>query len=149
MRTSNRAFADAAANSNISDNLRNIAPSLSTSCTALTTGGPDHDCFRSRYSRRSGRYSTVGCTQNTPRYANIGAVKTNSHEMSGAYVPRMPLRNITPFILPGVSATVFDRKVIQGCRHASPQCTRLRRHRLKLDERFSARAEYRGFVTTL
>ena len=41
-------------------------------------------------------------------------VKTQSHEISGAYVFRMPLRKVAPFALAGVGALVFDPQNFVG-----------------------------------
>jgi opacity protein-like surface antigen len=86
-------------------------------------------------------------TQGYTSAAGALGVKTNSHEVSGAYVFRMPFRNITPFALAGVGALVFDPKDFAG---ASTQ-TRAgfvygAGADITLSHHIFLRAEYRGFV---
>ena len=74
-------------------------------------------------------------------------VETHTHEISGAYVFRMPMHKLTPFALAGVSALVFDPKNFAG---ASSQ-TRAgfvygAGADFNLTSHVFVRAEYRGFV---
>lgn len=74
-------------------------------------------------------------------------MNTNSHEISGAYVLRMPMRNVTPFALAGVGALVFDPKDFIG---ANTQTRAAFVYGAGADFNLSRhifmRAEYRGFV---
>jgi hypothetical protein len=49
-------------------------------------------------------------TQNFLSPSGESGVKTNSHEVSGAYVFRLPLKRFTPFVLAGAGALIFDPK---------------------------------------
>jgi Outer membrane protein beta-barrel domain len=53
-------------------------------------------------------------TQNFLSQSGESGVKTNSHEVSGAYVFRLPLKRFTPFVLAGAGALIFDPKDFQG-----------------------------------
>ena len=79
--------------------------------------------------------------------AGVIGVKTNSHEITGAYILRMPLRKFTPFALAGVGALVFDPRNFTG---ASTQARAAFVYGtgadLNISSHISLRAEYRGFV---
>jgi outer membrane immunogenic protein len=86
-------------------------------------------------------------TQNFVSPSGESGVKTNSHEVSGAYVFRLPLRRFTPFLLGGAAALVFDPGDFQGANSQTRAAFvygggadfNLSRH-------LFLRAEYRGFV---
>ena len=74
-------------------------------------------------------------------------VNTNSHEVSGAYVFRMPLRNVTPFALAGAGALVFDPKDFMGANTQTRAAFVYGAGAdFNLSHRIFVRAEYRGFV---
>lgn len=106
--------------------------------------------YRYFFSAHHGVEADYGYALNTQNYSSPAAtlgVKTNSHEVSGAYVFRMPLRNVTPFALGGVSALVFDPKNFTG---ASSQ-TRAgfvygAGADVNLSHHIFLRAQHRGFV---
>ena len=67
--------------------------------------------YRYFFSKHHGVEANYGYTLNTQKYVSgegLLGVNTNSHEVSGAYIFRMPLRNMTPFALAGAGALVFD-----------------------------------------
>ena len=67
--------------------------------------------YRFFFSKHHGFEADYGYARNTQSYASAGGslgVKTNSHEISGAYVFRMPFGKVTPFGLAGLGALVFD-----------------------------------------
>jgi len=106
--------------------------------------------YRFFFSRHQGVEGNYGYALNTQSYSSpAGAVgvKTNSHEVSGAYVFRMPFRNVTPFALAGVGALVFDPKDFVG---ADSQTRAAFVYGggadLNLSHHIFMRAEYRGFV---
>jgi opacity protein-like surface antigen len=86
-------------------------------------------------------------TQNFLSPSGESGVKTNSHEVSGAYVFRLSVRRFTPFVLAGAGALVFDPKDFQGANSQTRAAFvygggadfNLSRH-------LFMRAEYRGFV---
>ncbi len=86
-------------------------------------------------------------TQNFLSQSGESGVKTNSHEVSGAYVFRLPLKRFTPFVLAGAGALIFDPKDFQG---ADSQTRAAFLYGGGADFNFSRhlfmRAEYRGFV---
>jgi outer membrane immunogenic protein len=117
--------------------------------TATNSGGVLAS-YRYFFSTHHGVEANYGYALNTQSYTSpAGAlgVKTNSHEVSGAYVLRMPLRNVTPFALAGAGALVFDPKEFIG---ANTQTRTAFIYGAGADFNFSQhvflRAEYRGFV---
>jgi len=124
--------------------------------TTTTQNGIDHTAdnsagvlasYRFFFSKHNGVEANYGYTQNTPAYSGLGGVKTNSHEISGAYVFRMPLHNITPFVLAGAAAMVFDPTDFRG---ANTQTRAAFVYGggadFNLTHHLFIRAEYRGFV---
>ncbi len=81
--------------------------------------------------------------------SSIGAlgVKNYSHEVSAAYVFRLPLKRFTPFVTAGAGALVFDPKDFQG----ADSLTRAAfvyggGADFNISRHIFMRAEYRGFV---
>jgi opacity protein-like surface antigen len=120
-----------------------------TDNTATNSGGvlASYGYF---FSTHHGVEANYGYARNTESYTSAAGalgVKTNSHEVSGAYVFRMPFRNVTPFALAGVGALVFDPRDFVG---ASTQ-TRAgfvygAGADITVSHHIFIRAEYRGFV---
>jgi opacity protein-like surface antigen len=127
--------------------------------TSTTQNGVDNSAtnsggvlasYRFFFSKHHGVEANYGYALNTQNYtSSVGGVgvRTNSHEISGAYVFRMPLRRFTPFALAGVSAMIFDPTDLAG---ASTQTRAAFLYGagadVDLSHRFFLRAEYRGFV---
>ena len=117
--------------------------------TATDSGGVLAS-YRFFFSKHHGVEANYGYALNTQSYASTAGalgVKTNSHEVSGAYVFRMPLGKITPFALAGAGALVFNPRDFSG---ASTQ-TRAgfvygAGADFNLTHHVFMRAEYRGFV---
>ena len=116
---------------------------------ATNTGGVLAS-YRYFFSKHHGIEANYGYTLNTQKYvssAGLLGVNTNSHEVSGAYVFRMPLRNVTPFALAGAGALVFSPKDFMG---ASTQTRAAFVYGagadFNLTHHIFVRAEYRGFV---
>jgi opacity protein-like surface antigen len=106
--------------------------------------------YRYFFNAHHGVEANYSYALNTQKYGlSTGwlGVQTHSHEISGAYVFRMPLRKITPFALAGAGALVFDPKSYTG---ASSQARAAFVYGGGLDydvsRRVFLRAEYRGFV---
>jgi len=106
--------------------------------------------YRVFFSKHHGVEGNYGYSLNTQSYglaAGQLGVKTNSHEVSGAYVFRLPLRRITPFALAGVGALVFDPKDFAG---AGSQTRAAFVYGggadFNITSHIFARAQYRGFV---
>jgi len=117
--------------------------------TATNSGGVLAS-YRFFFSKHHGVEANYGYARNTQSFtSSAGAlgVKTDSHEVSGAYVFRMPLGKLSPFALAGVGALVFDPHDFTG---ASTQTRAAFVYGGGADWNFShhlfLRAEYRGFV---
>jgi opacity protein-like surface antigen len=117
---------------------------------SATNSGGVLASYRYFFSTHHGVEANYGYARNTESYtAAAGAlgVNTNSHEVSGAYVFRMPFHKVTPFALAGVGALVFDPRDYAG---ASTQTRAAFVYGagadLKLTNHIFMRAEYRGFV---
>lgn len=127
--------------------------------TSTTNNGIDNSAtnsggvlatYRYFFSTHHGVEANYGYALNTQSYASPAGtlgVKTNSHEVSGAYVFRMPFGKVTPFALAGVGALVFDPTDFTG---ASTQTRAAFVYGagadLNLSSHIFMRAQYRGFV---
>ena len=117
--------------------------------TATDSGGvlASYRYFFSTHSGVEGNYGYALNTQTYTSTAGAVGVKTNSHEVSGAYVFRMPFRSVTPFALAGVGALVFDPQDVVG---AGSQTRAAFVYGggadINLSHHVFMRAEYRGFV---
>ena len=106
--------------------------------------------YRRFFNVHNGVEVNYGYALNTQTFlspSGESGVKTNSHEVSGAYVFRLPLKRFTPFVLAGVGALLFDPKDFQG----SSSQTRAAfvyggGADFNLSRHVFVRAEYRGFV---
>ena len=117
---------------------------------SATNSGGVLASYRYFFSTHHGVEANYGYARNTESYtAAAGAlgVNTNSHEVSGAYVFRMPLHKVTPFALAGVGALVFDPRDYAG---VSTQTRAAFVYGagadFNLTNHIFMRAEYRGFV---
>ena len=117
--------------------------------TASNSGGVLAS-YRFFFSKHHGVETNYGYSLNTQSYRSATAltgIKTHSHEVSGAYVFRMPLHKVTPFALAGVGALIFDPKDYAG---ASSQTRAAFVYGagadFSLTHRIFVRAEYRGMV---
>lgn len=106
--------------------------------------------YRYFFSKHHGVEGNYGYTLNTQKYvsaAGVRGINTNNHEISGAYVFRMPMNRVTPFALAGAATLVFDPKNYTG---ASNQTRASFVYGAGADISVSrhifVRAEYRGFV---
>src|SRR5579872_7556365 len=82
-----------------------------------TNSGGVLGTYRFFFSEHHGVEANYGYALNTENYASpagLVGVKTNSQEVSGAYVFRMPFRKVTPFALAGAGALVFDPRDFAG-----------------------------------
>jgi opacity protein-like surface antigen len=106
--------------------------------------------YRHFFDAHNGVEADYGYSLNTQNYISAGGalgVKSYSHELSAAYVFRMPLRNVTPFVLAGTGALIFDPNNFTG---ASSQARVAFVYGagadFNLSRRVFVRAEYRGLV---
>ncbi len=126
--------------STTSDGVRNSA----------TNSGGVLGSYRYFFNAHSGVEANYGYALNTQNYQlSSGAVgvKNYSHEISAAYVFRIPMKRFTPFVSAGAAALIFDPKDFQG---ADSQTRAGFVYGGGADFRVSShifvRAEYRGFV---
>jgi outer membrane immunogenic protein len=117
---------------------------------SATNSGGVLASYRYFFGAHSGVEANYGYALNTQNYlpssAAIG-VKNYSHEVSAAYVFRIPMKHFTPFVLAGAGALVFDPKDFQG---ADSQTRAAFVYGggadFNLSRHVFMRAEYRGFV---
>jgi outer membrane immunogenic protein len=117
---------------------------------SATNSGGVLGSYRRFFDNHNGVEVNYGYALNTQNYLLPGGgvgVNTHSHEVSGAYVFRLPMNRFTPFVLGGVGALVFDPKDFQG---ASSQTRAAFVYGggadFNLTHHVFMRAEYRGFV---
>src|ERR1700719_3918735 len=117
--------------------------------TATNSGGV-LGSYRYFFSAHNGVEANYGYSLNTQSYSSTNGVlgvKSYSHEISAAYVFRMPMRKFTPFVLAGAGGLIFDPKDFAG---ASSQARAAFVYGggadFDLTHHIFVRAEYRGFV---
>jgi opacity protein-like surface antigen len=115
-----------------------------------TNSGGVLGSYRYFFNAHSGVEANYGYSLNTQSYGSTSGalgVKSYSHEISAAYVFRMPLRKFTPFALAGAGGLIFDPKDFAG---ASSQARAAFVYGggadFNLSQHVFVRAEYRGFV---
>jgi outer membrane immunogenic protein len=114
--------------------------------TATNSGGVLAN-YRYFFNKNNGVEANYAFNNNTQSYSGIGGVDTRSHEVSAAYVFRMPLKHFTPFALAGVGALVFDPKDFTGAStQTRPAFVYGAGADYNLTPRVFVRAEYRGLV---
>jgi len=107
--------------------------------------------YRIFFSKHHGVEADYGYSPNTQNYkwpnGGITGVKTWSHEVSGAYVFRMPFSKFTPFALAGGGALIFQPR---NDGYAETQARAAFVYGggadFNVTHRIFLRAEYRGFV---
>ena len=73
--------------------------------------------YRYFFNGHSGVEANYGYSLNTQNYTSVAeavGVKSYSHELSAAYVFRMPTHKIAPFVLAGGGTLIFDPKDFAG-----------------------------------
>jgi len=117
---------------------------------SATDSGGVLGSYRYFFNPHNGVEADYGYALNTQSYSSGGealGVKSYSHEVSAAYMFRMPMGKFRPFALAGVGALIFDPKDFAG---ASSQSRAAFVYGAGADFDVSRhifmRAEYRGFV---
>jgi opacity protein-like surface antigen len=103
--------------------------------------------FFNRYNGIEADYAYTSNTQNFGAGGSLAGINTNAHELSAAYVLRLPHKVISPFMLAGAGGLIFDPKNFAG---ASTQARAAFVYGAGADINVSKhlfmRAEYRGLV---
>jgi opacity protein-like surface antigen len=115
-----------------------------------TNSGGVLGSYRYFFNSHSGVEANYGYSLNTQNYGSTSGVlgvKNYSHEISAAYVFRMPMRKFTPFVLAGAGGLIFDPKDFVGASsQARPAFVYGGGADFDLTHHVFVRAEYRGFV---
>jgi opacity protein-like surface antigen len=112
--------------------------------------------YRFYFNRHSGVEVNYAFTQNTERYGVVSisgipgsGIDTNSHEVTAAYIFRLPRKRWSPFVLAGVGGLIFDPTNFAG---ASQQARAAFLYGggadFNLSDHLFVRAQYRGLVYT-
>jgi opacity protein-like surface antigen len=117
---------------------------------SVTNSGGVLGSYRRFFDKHNGvevNYGYALNTQNTLLSTGTVGVKNYSHEASAAYVFRMPLRRLTPFVTAGAAALVFDPKDFRGADAETKAAFVYGGGAdFNLTSHIFMRAEYRGFV---
>jgi len=117
---------------------------------SATNSGGVLGSYRYFFGVHHGVEANYGYSLNTQSFvSSSGAlgVKNYSHEISGAYVFRLPLKRVTPFVSAGAGALVFDPKDFQGAdSQTRPAFVYGGGADFNISHHIFMRAEYRGFV---
>jgi len=115
-----------------------------------TNSGGVLGSYRYFFNTHSGVEANYGYSLNTQSYGSTSGVlgvKNYSHEVSAAYVFRLPMRKFTPFVLAGAGGLIFDPKDFAA---ASSQARAAFVYGggadFDLTHHVFVRAEYRGLV---
>jgi len=82
-----------------------------------TNSGGVLGSYRYFFNNHSGVEANYGYALNTQSYrstSGVLGVQSYSHEVSAAYIFRMPMRKFTPFVLAGAGGLIFDPKDFAG-----------------------------------
>jgi len=117
--------------------------------SATNTGGVLAS-YRYFFTQHHGVEANYGFMSNTQSYSspsNVVGLNNNTHEISAAYVFRMPFKRFTPFVLAGAGALVFDPRDAAGA-SAETRATFVYGGGadVNLTRHFFVRGEYRGLV---
>jgi opacity protein-like surface antigen len=115
-----------------------------------TNSGGVLGSYRYFFNAHNGVEANYGYSLNTQSYGSTSGVlgvKSYSHEISAAYVFRVPMHRFTPFVLAGAGGLVFDPKDFVGANsQARAAFVYGGGADFTLSHRVFVRAEYRGFV---
>ena len=117
---------------------------------SATNSGGVLASYRFFFNAHNGVEANYGYALNTQNFFSASGplgVKTNSHEASGAYVFRIPLKRFRPFVLAGAGALVFDPRDFPGAGEQTRAAFIYGAGAdFSISHRVFMRAEYRGFV---
>jgi len=102
--------------------------------------------YRYYFSRHHGVEANYSWTSNTQTYTGFRG-DTNSHEISAAYVFRMPMKHWSPFVIAGAGALIFDPQNLAGANTQTRAAFVYGAGAdVNLTNHLFLRGEYRGFV---
>ncbi len=102
--------------------------------------------YRYYFSRHHGVEANYSWTSNTQTYTGFRG-DSNSHEISAAYVFRMPMKHWSPFVLAGAGALIFDPQNLAGANTQTRAAFVYGAGAdVNLTNHLFLRGEYRGFV---
>lgn len=102
--------------------------------------------YRYYFNRHNGVEANYAWAPTTETYNQV-SVDNNSHEISAAYVFRLPMRRWSSFVLAGAGALIFDLKNFADASTQTPAAFVYGAGAdFNLTHRLFVRAEYRGFV---
>ena len=114
---------------------------------SATNSGGVLGSYRYFFSTHHGVEANYGYSRNTQNYTGAAGVRTDNHEVSGAYVFRMPFRKFTAFALAGAGALIFEPKDLPGVNSQTRAAFVYGGGAdFNLTSHIFMRAEYRGFV---
>jgi len=103
--------------------------------------------FFNRYNGVEANYAFTSDTQNYGAGGSLAAIDSRFHELSAAYVLRLPGKWITPFALAGSGGLMFDPKNFTGANtQARAAFVYGAGADINMSKRLFMRAEYRGLV---
>lgn len=103
--------------------------------------------FFNRYNGIEANYAYTSNTQNFGAGGSVAGVNTDSHELSAAYVLRLPHKVISPFVLAGAGGLIFDPQNFAGATtQARAAFVYGAGADINLSKHLFLRAEYRGLV---
>ena len=115
-----------------------------------TNSGGVLGSYRYFFNAHNGVEANYGYSLNTQTYGSTSGVlgvKSYSHEVSAAYVFRLPMRKFTPFVLAGAGGLIFDPKDFAGANsQARAAFVYGGGADFNISHRVFVRAEYRGLV---
>jgi opacity protein-like surface antigen len=115
-----------------------------------TNSGGVLGSYRYFFNVHNGVEANYGYSLNTQTYGSssgVLGVESYSHEISAAYVFRLPMRKFTPFVLAGAGGLIFDPKDFVGANsQARAAFVYGGGADFNISHRVFVRAEYRGLV---
>jgi outer membrane immunogenic protein len=101
--------------------------------------------YRFWFNRHNGVEANYAWTNQTEKYNQFG-IDNNTHEISAAYVFRMPMKRWSPFVLGGAGALVFDPKNSVAGTQTRAAFVYGGGADINLTNHLYIRGEYRGFI---
>jgi opacity protein-like surface antigen len=114
---------------------------------SATNSGGVLGSYRFFFNKNHGIEVDYGWTRNTLSYTGLSSLKTDSHEVTAAYVFRYPLKRVSLFALAGGGGLVFDPKYAPSLdKQARAAALYGAGADINLTQRLFFRAQYRGLI---